>query len=108
MGRSCGAVDPSSFAQVFKETIDGRPNYLFSLAFIFVIGDANCRIPRAQEQPETPPWLHNDGGSWRSALVRCTRALVDMPRWEQDEDTDNTDKMLWVDAQQKVTLTKCW
>ena len=25
MGRSCGAVAPSPLAQIFKETIDGRP-----------------------------------------------------------------------------------
>ena len=43
-GRSCGAVAPSPFAQIFKETIDGRPNDRFSLAFIFVRG--GCQLPR--------------------------------------------------------------
>ena len=39
----------------------------------------------------------------RSALVRCTRALVDMPRWEQDEDTDNKDLMFLGGVKLKVT-----
>jgi hypothetical protein len=108
LGRSCGAVAPSQFAQIFKETIDGRANYRFSLGFIFVIGDANCRIPRVQEQPEIPPWLHNDSGLWCSSLWRSTRALVDMPRWEQDGDTVNNDLMFLGGVKQKVALTKCW
>ena len=40
--------------------------------------------------------------------MRCTRALVDMPRWEQDGDTDTTDLMFVGDVKQKVTLIKCW
>jgi hypothetical protein len=101
-------VTPSPLAQIFTETIDGRPKYRFSLAFIFVIGDASWRIPRVQEQPEIPPWLHNDSGLWCSSLWRSKRALEDMPRWEQDGDTVNNDLMLLGDVKQKVTLTKLW
>ena len=35
--RSCGAVALSPFAQIIKETIDGRPKCRFSFAFIFVL-----------------------------------------------------------------------
>jgi len=108
LGHSCGAVDPSLFAQIFKETIDGRPKHRLSLVFIFVIGDTKRRMPREQEQPEMLDWLHKDEGSMSSALVRCTRELVDMPRWEQDEDSDNKDLMLLGDVKQQVTNIQLW
>ena len=40
--------------------------------------------------------------------MRCTRALVDMPRWGQDGDTGNADLMFLGDVKQKVALTKFW
>ena len=55
-----------------------------------------------------PGWLQKDGGSTTSVLVRCTCALVDMPRWEQDEATANKDLRFLGDVTQKMTLTKCW
>ena len=108
LGRSCGAVPPSPFAQIFKETIDERPNYVFSLAFIFVIGNAKCRKPHIDSQPEMPSWLHTEGRSMNSLMVRSTRALSEMPQWEQDEDSGQTDIMFLGDVKQKVAKIKWW
>ena len=40
-------------------------------------------------------WLHKDGRLMNSLLVRCTRALRDMPQWKQDEDSGQKDIMFW-------------
>ena len=108
LGRSCGAVAPSPFAQIFKETIDKRPKYRFSLAFIFGIGNANCRKPFMDDQPEMLDWLHKDGRSMNSVLVRCTRALRDTPHWKQGEDSGQDDIMFLVDVKQKVAKIQSW
>ena len=99
-----------SFAlrSVFKVTIDKRPKYHFSLAFIFVIENAHCRKPYIDDQPEMPDWLHKDGRSMNSLLVRCTRALWDMPQWEQDEGSGQKDIMFVGDVKQKVAKIKSW
>jgi hypothetical protein len=94
LGRSCGAVAPSPFAEFSKETIDKRSNYHFSLAFIFVIVNATCRKTYIDDQSENPDWLHKDGRLMNSLLVRCTRALRDMPQWKHDEDSGQKDLML--------------
>ena len=39
-------------------------------------------------------------------LVRCTRALTDMPKWEQDEDSGQKDLMFLGDVKQKVAKIK--
>ena len=99
---------PSPFAQIFKETIDKRPKHRFSLAFIFGIGNANCRMPLIDDQPEMLDWLHKDGRSMNSALVRCTRALRDMPHWKQDEDSGQKDLMFLGEVKQKVANIQSW
>ena len=43
-----------------------------------------------------------------SALVRCTRALRDMPHWKQDEDSGQKDIMFLGDVKQKVANIKSW
>ena len=85
---------PSPFAQFFKETIDKRSNYHFSLAFIFVIVNANCRKTYIDDQPEMLDWLHKDGRLMNSLPARCTRALRDMPQWKHDEDSGQEDLIL--------------
>ena len=108
LGRSCGAAAPSPFAQSLKEAIDERPKYRFCLAFIFVIGNANCRMPLVDDQPEMLDWLHKDGRSMNSLLGRCTRVLSDMPQWEPDEDSGQKDIVFLGDAKQKVAKIKWW
>ena len=43
-----------------------------------------------------------------SLLVRCTRALRDMPQWTQDEDNGQKDIKLLGDVKQKVANIKWW
>ena len=43
-----------------------------------------------------------------SLLVRCTRALSDMPQWEQDEGSGQKDIMLLGDVKQKVANIEWW
>ena len=43
-----------------------------------------------------------------SRLVRSTRALSDMPQWEQDDDNGQEDIMLLGDVKQKLPNIKCW
>ena len=38
--------------------------------------------------------------------MRCTRALTDMPKWEQDEDSGQKDLMFLGDVKQKVAKIK--
>ena len=43
-----------------------------------------------------------------SLLVRSTRALSEMPQWEQDEDSGQKDIMLLGDVKQKVATIQLW
>ena len=43
-----------------------------------------------------------------SLLVRSTRALSDMPKWEQDEDNGQKDIMFLGDVKQKLPNIKWW
>ena len=71
LGRSCGAVDPCPFAQVWKETNRGVAQYLFNPAFLFVIGGADCNRAAPKDQPARPSWLVPGAGGGTSALARC-------------------------------------
>ena len=108
LGRSCGALAPCPFAQVFKETYLGRTKYLFNPAFLFVIGGANCRMALPEDQPDRPRWLFGGFGGETSALVRCTREVKDMPKWKQDAATFNEDLPFLGDVKQKVTNMQWW
>ena len=82
LGRSCGALEPGPFAQVFKDLALGK--CVFHTAFLFVIGNANCHKAESLDAPAKPLWLSESGVGETSALVRCTREIGDMPKWRHD------------------------
>jgi hypothetical protein len=87
--RSCGALFPSPYTQVFKETPFGRTRFYFHPAFLFVIGPANRQLADIEDQPERPRWLLDCELGRSSALVRAMRDLEDLPKWETDTATFN-------------------
>ena len=87
--RSCGALGPSPYTQVFKETPFGRTRYYLHPAFLFLIGPANPQLADTEEQPERPPLLLDSELGRSSALVRAMTDLEYLPKWETDTATFN-------------------
>jgi hypothetical protein len=108
MARSCGAMAPGPFAQVFKETSLGLTKYVFNPAFIFVAGEAKCTKPLGTDQPERPCWLGEQGEGKSSALVRATRQLSHMPRWTQDAAIASEHHRLLGNVKQKAMDVSWW
>ena len=52
--RSCGALGPGPYTQVFKEAPFGSTKYYLHPAFLFLIGPANREVADTEAQAERP------------------------------------------------------
>ena len=73
LGRSCGAVAPSPFAQVFTEKFLTKTIYFFKPLFVCVNVGAKRHTTPLEDQPTRSLWRQSSGQSAQAAHLARSR-----------------------------------